>query len=496
MIYKFIFRIKLSIMRNPRAKRPRRPRHCKIRSCGVTTRAGKPCKICLAQGKTHCWYHGPRAKLNKIGSNQSGIPACYALSSKPPTVIQKCVLDFIGGHKQFAIFLGVGTGKTNIGVIAANCYLAQYPQNKVYVVAPAALVSNFTKELQGYGIPPVNPRIHVYSFERFIKEAPSCHNVMMIVDEAHNLRTPDSARFKALMRCAGQADKRILMTATPFVNAEQDVMSLASLLSGDSRVSNLQDAFKHLEQNVLFMERAPGSEQDFPETIVKRIFIKMSPGYEREYMKLLDKQFKHKGDFKDPKKFLHGLRKAGNRLESAKPSAKLSLLARLIGNKKAMIYSNWLSYGIKAIGKELSAAGISHKLYHGSITPSHRAEMLHDFNTDKYQTLVVSGAGGTGIDTKGVRVLLLVDPPWNYATLQQIQGRVARFKSHAHLPPLERNVEIYQMVLVTSAAGPDPEIGWQNDLASGDALLYKMIDAKQIEGQKIQRELERISIKC
>ena len=54
---------------------------------------------------------------------------------------------------------------------------------------------------------------------------------------------------------------------------------------------------------------------------------------------------------------------------------------------------------------------------------------------------------GEGIDLKGVSNIFILDPVWNYSKLQQIIGRGVRYNSHIHLPPKQRHVDIYKLVL-------------------------------------------------
>ena len=54
-----------------------------------------------------------------------------------------------------------------------------------------------------------------------------------------------------------------------------------------------------------------------------------------------------------------------------------------------------------------------------------------------------------------------MDPVWNYAGIQQIIGRGVRCSSHAHLPPEERFVNVYKMVLVNKDFDRDD---WLNNI--------------------------------
>ena len=96
--------------------------------------------------------------------------------------------------------------------------------------------------------------------------------------------------------------------------------------------------------------------------------------------------------------------------------------------------------------------------------------MVDDFNNNKFNVLVLTRAGGEGIDLKGVRSVIVLDPTWNDAGLQQIVGRAIRFNSHAHLPPAERKVDVYFMLL-TKPEGETDDV----TMPTGDKILYSII---------------------
>jgi hypothetical protein len=51
------------------------------------------------------------------------------------------------------------------------------------------------------------------------------------------------------------------------------------------------------------------------------------------------------------------------------------------------------------------------------------------------------------LDLKETRTLIILEPYWNQARLDQVKGRAIRYKSHANLPKEQRNVDVYTLVL-------------------------------------------------
>ena len=59
--------------------------------------------------------------------------------------------------------------------------------------------------------------------------------------------------------------------------------------------------------------------------------------------------------------------------------------------------------------------------------------------------LFISKAGGEGLDLKGVRHVIIMEPAWNQATEEQVIGRAIRYKSHEHLDAKDRVVNVYHL---------------------------------------------------
>jgi superfamily II DNA or RNA helicase len=103
-----------------------------------------------------------------------------------------------------------------------------------------------------------------------------------------------------------------------------------------------------------------------------------------------------------------------------------------------------------------------------------RISNIRKFNADKIKVLIITRAGGESIDLKGVENVVVLDPPWNDASLEQIVGRAIRFKSHLHLPKEKRKVNIYFLSLVK----PD-SVSEEDAVMSGDKKLYEIIKTKK-----------------
>ena len=57
--------------------------------------------------------------------------------------------------------------------------------------------------------------------------------------------------------------------------------------------------------------------------------------------------------------------------------------------------------------------------------------------------LLLSGTGAEGIDLNNMRFVMIMEPYWNEARIQQVSARAIRWMSHSTLPQNERNAQVY-----------------------------------------------------
>ena len=166
-------------------------------------------------------------------------------------------------------------------------------------------------------------------------------------------------------------------------------------------------------------------------------------------------------------------------------SDKINHLLPIIKKGKSIIYTNWIEFGIEPITKILEKNNISYRTFYGKISKNERQQIVDDFNNNKFKALIVTKAGGEGLDLKGVRNVVVLDPTWNDAGLQQVIGRAIRYKSHSHLAPSKRIVNVYFLKLVP----PKDKKG-----VSGDQIIYDIIEKKKQTQLLINEVLKGLSI--
>jgi hypothetical protein len=420
---------------------------------------------------------------------------------KGELTLQKHQEDFI---KQFVfsqlrgavIFHGVGSGKTLTAVVSSYFYLTLYPNNKVIVVSPSALLYNFVNGMIQYGVNVQDKRYEFLTYEKYVRKPIIARDALLIIDEAHNLRTeivqqhiqdPETGdilettatknkRGYSLMKYgAFEAHKILLLTGTAFVNNIYDIENLLAYIDKryplDSSTffktiateSNLPEYFGYrisyypTQKSIYFPEK-----RDFI------IPIYMTDEQEEKYNELKETGNPNKRSQSDkPNSFFSAERYATNaiQLENNPKISKIMELLKDAPHQKFIIYTVAQDAGIKLLEKKLNELDIGYKVISGNQTTAQKEQSKKYFNgyyndkigksddselgpyiNDKYRVLLITKAGAEGVDTKNCQNLILLDHQWNDATTEQIIARAIRYKSHFALPESERYVNVYTLL--------------------------------------------------
>lgn len=369
---------------------------------------------------------------------------------------------------------GLGSGKTITAIASTLDYLKEDPQRIVIVISPASLESNFKKEMEIFiseEDKEIFEKFFIMSYEKFsfnYKKYENLKNFFLIIDEAHNLRTKISketgTRAKRILSLSKNADKVLLLTATPFYNEPYDIVNLVAL-ANKSRVllqkkffydklnsENNSSFFKYYFSDIISYYNPNNLllQKYYPTHKVNEVFLKMQDIYLRIYKELEKNTDIGNSYYRNPNLFFNGLRQASNKLDDSLYSPKLQWVKNFIElhpNEKTLIYTNWVKAGINGLIKFVPTDKIL--ILEGSTPKSERKDIVDIYNTDKDKNiLIISKAGGEGIDLKNTRNVIILDPSWNNSVDSQVIGRAIRFMSHSDLPPEERHVNIFQLFLL------------------------------------------------
>lgn len=416
---------------------------------------------------------------------------------------QQRVVDRIRRDDQPGLVVahGMGSGKSLTSIAAGDSL-----GGTARVLTPAALQGNFKKELKKHRSEG-DTRFEVESLQRAGRSKKVDAADTLIVDEAHRLREASGSASKAIANA--DAKKRLLLTGTPFYNHPHDISPLVNIAAGERVLPGDRASFekqyvenvaqkpgfiarhlrgvqqgevkslKNTEQlrNILqkWVDYHENAQDGFPTRNDVTVETPMTDRQQKLYGHLMGTapaaiRYKIRKGLPPTKQeaanlnsFLSGVRQVSvspggfdaslNAEQAAGESGKLQeagkrLQERLAKDPKhrAIVYSNFLESGIDPYSAELKRRGIAHGRFTGVEDRAVRDQQVRDYNEGRLPVLMLSSAGGEGLDLKGTRQIQLLDPHFNKEKLEQVIARGIRFKSHEHLDPAQQNVDVEHYV--------------------------------------------------
>ena len=403
---------------------------------------------------------------------------------------QKRVLKKLETTNQLLVYHGLGSGKTLTALRAAEKF--KLPMT---VIGPASLRENFPKERKKHKVKGTGK---YFSYNKPPEELPN--TTLLVFDEAHRMGRLESKRSKYPDIYRGK--KTIFLTGTPMRNEPAELIPLLRGLNinvpRDKQKFN-KYFIEEIRQDPGFLARTfrgvkPGvirkaknlktlrrvlkgkvdyykpTKEGYPEVSTERIETTMTPRQQATYKMVmkgrpdLAYKIKHgispsKTEAKDLNSFLAAARQVSNipggfNLKATPADApKLNQAVKEIRkryktdkNYKGVTYSAFLGHGIHPMERRLKRSKIPYAVFTGKQTSKQKKEIIDAYNSGKIKHLLISGAGGEGLDLKGTKLLQVLEPHWNDPTIKQVIGRAIRFKSHAHLPKGERSVKIQTFI--------------------------------------------------
>lgn len=443
---------------------------------------------------------------------------CLQLRGKNLKSNQKRIAEYIRNPNRRGLiaFHGTGSGKTLAAIAAISCFLHDNPRSHVYVLTPTSVKEQFENELEGVGL--LTDRVHVYPHVTFVlrfkeDKVPFVHGSMIVVDEAHLFanvdavkvyKLEDEPRASTLYRACQRARKVLLLTATPAVNVAKQMYNYIKLIEGRhiTPKRSMDAVYDDVKCYVSYYKKA-SDDSDYPE---KEIHIKrfdMPPSYLSKYNKIEtqtreDMEEDGKDTKKNLKPFLTGVRRASNRIDGEENPKVQYLVREILKNPqlRTVIYSSWRAAGVDYVQEKLRAQRISFNEITGGSSKTKRKEAREAFNKGTTPVLFITAAGAEGVDLKGCRRIYILEPYWTQSRHEQVIGRGVRFQSHIHLPPSERKVDVYYLVLQKPDNDNNNNSNNNNDF---DELDFLSADDQVMlmcykKGLKINQLYERLSL--
>lgn len=423
----------------------------------------------------------------------------------------------------------MGLGKT-IQIISLILKMQEEGNLKkpVLVICPTTLMGNWMKELQMFA-PSLDAVIYhgaerklevnhdviltTYAIMRIDVEELKKHTWgMVIVDEAQNIKNPDTAQTLAIKTL--KADVKVAMTGTPVENRLTELWSIFDFINqgylGSLREfqksyaipierfkENSRAAKLKMSVSPFVLRRLKTDKHvisDLPEKMVLNEYCYLSKPQAVLYEKTLNEMMSKISEFSGINrrgnifKLITALKQICNHpyqfLKSGEMSRELSgkmdkcisTVQSIIDNgEKTLIFTQYKEMGdilTKVITEE---CGTEPLFFHGSLTVPQREELINRFqNEADCKVMILSlKAGGTGLNLTSATNVIHYDLWWNPAVEDQATDRTYRIGQ-------DKNVMVHRMItLGTFEEKIDEMLKAKKELA--DLAVY--------EGEKIITEL-------
>ena len=355
---------------------------------------------------------------------------------------------FALARKRVIIGDEMGLGKT-IEAIAVMASLAARGGRGFLVICPASVVVNWVNEIERHS-DLVPHRLHgtgrddavgawlkqggvgVTTFGTLPKLVlpKRFRPALVVVDEAHFVKNPDTQRSKAVGAVTRKADRAVLLTGTPMENRVDEFRNLVAYLQPDlaARAGSTDavvgaKAFRRLVAPVYLRRNQEDVLGELPELLEVEDWVEFEADDQTAYHRAV-----REGN-------LMAMRRAAYASEN---SAKLERLLEIVEESrdngwKVVVFSYFLDV-LATVAEHTAAYGP----LTGGTSASGRQQLVDDFTAHEGHAVLVSQieAGGVGLNIQAASVVVITEPQWKPSTEDQAIARCHRMgqvrKVHVH----------------------------------------------------------------
>jgi ERCC4-related helicase len=348
----------------------------------------------------------------------------------------------------------MGLGKT-IQALAVFAHLAAKGQRRFLVVCPASVQINWLNETAKHSVLSAHSLhgpdrdaagrrwlreggVAVTTFgtlARLPDDVREADVAMLVVDEAHYAKNPDTARSQAVQAAVRRSQRTLFLTGTPMENRVEEFRTLVGYLqpsvargvSATDAVAGAK-AFRRAVAPVYLRRNQEDVLTELPDKIEIESWVQLSDTDEARYEAAVSKRN------------LMAMRQAPF---STPSSAKLERLRDLVeeaaqDGMKVVIFSYFLDT-LGLIHEALGDAVVG--TITGAVPPAVRQQIVDDFTKRPQHALLLSQieAGGVGINMQAASVVILTEPQWKPSTEEQAIAR-------AHRMGQVRTVQVHRLL--------------------------------------------------
>jgi len=396
-----------------------------------------------------CWEDYKRnasvyyAELEQLGLNWEKNDTTHGLPAQLAAEIEAQQLDlrylkatlrtyqtfgtkYIVHQKKTLLGDEMGLGKT-VQAIAAMAALAAEGKSHFMVVCPASVLINWCREIQKFSILNVtkihgkdeeallhwreNGGVAVTTYESISRfSLPEKFKISMVVtDEAHYVKNPDTQRTKALLKLLKKTEYTLFMSGTPLENRVEEMCFLVSCLQ--------PEIAKELE-GVKFLSTAEQFRQQLAPVYLRRtrddVLQELPDLTEKEQWCVLDAQEQKAYREAVLSENFMAIRQVSWQVDNLKDSSKASRLLELCDQareqKRKVIVFSFFRTTLRKVTELLGDRCM--EPITGSVSPQRRQEIVDEFTKAEDGAVLVSQvqAGGTGLNIQSASVIIFCEP--------------------------------------------------------------------------------------
>lgn len=333
----------------------------------------------------------------------------------------------------------MGLGKT-VEALAVLTHLRAKGSQHTLVVCPAAVVTNWTREIQSKSALRAH-RLHgpgrdqalrswkrqggvaVTTYETLAWLTPAIDELdelaCVILDEAHYIKNPTAQRSQRSARIIDRADRAILLTGTPLENRVEEFRNLVGYVRPDLIVDATDLRPRLFRQQVAPAYLRRNQEDvlaELPELVEVDEWLPMSPADQAAYRDAV-----YAGNFQ-------AMRQAA--MLQGPRSEKMARLVEIVeeaedNGRRVIVFSHFLD-----VLRKVHAAlpGQVFGPLTGSVPAARRQEMVDAFSAAGHGAVLVSQivAGGVGLNIQAASVVVICEPQLKPTTEWQAIARARR----------------------------------------------------------------------
>lgn len=333
----------------------------------------------------------------------------------------------------------MGLGKT-VESLAVLCHLRAKGSSHFLVVCPAAVVTNWVREVQaksdlrayrlhGPGrddalkswIRSGGVAITTYDtlgwLEGRIPERaePAC----LVFDEAHYIKNPDARRTRRSTALIHASERAVLLTGTPLENRIEEFRNLVGYLRPDLSISASEIAPRQFRKQVAPAYLRRNQEDvltELPERFEVDEWMPMSSADERHYRAAVVE-----GNFMAMRQA--ALRAGAN---SEKMQRLIDIVQEAADNERKVLVFSYFRDVLDAVASVLPGKVFGPLT--GSVPAAKRQNMVDEFSQARHGAVLVAQitAGGVGLNIQAASVVVICEPQLKPTTEWQAIGRSHR----------------------------------------------------------------------